>query len=189
MTNKQIIKTFRKPLIWVSVISILVIVLMALQISYLNNSIDSCHERQMEIQKDSQENFDYKCGEGLKRACIDEDKYAIEIGEDERYIICDTDRKEKAICIDEDKSWAQCEVGEWARCIGEDTSWTECSVGQTARCIDNDADWTICESGRDAKCIKKDRSGIITDTGWINTCPIGESAVCIDWNFKTICSR
>ena len=164
MVDKEVIRTFRKPLIWVSIISILIIVLMALNIQSLSKSLDSAYDRQSKIY----EEYDYKCGEGLKRVCVDEDKYAIEIGADETYAICDTDRKERAICVDEDKSWRQCEIGEWATCL------------------DKDKDWISCDVGKDAKCIKEDIAGTISDTGWINSCPIGESSTCIDWDSEHV---
>ena len=82
-----------------------------------------------------QENYEYSCGEGFTQQCVEEGKRGIEIGEDETYQICDTDRKEYAVCVPEDYRL-----------------WRICEIGQTAWCIDNNRDWTSCDIGKDAIC-------------------------------------
>jgi len=159
MTDKEIVKTFKKPLIWVSIISILVIVLMAYNINSLNNRLDNVYDT-----------FEYSCSDGTYRVCIEDGKnyveypkgeYAIAIKNDETYVVCDTDRKERAVCIDEDKPWVQCQTNEFAYCIKEGSDWTTCSVGE------------------DAKCIKEDKYSTISSNGYVNYCEIGEYSTCL----------
>ena len=159
MTDKEVIKTFKKHFIWVSIISILVIVVMGLIINSQSKQLAYVYE-----------NYDYSCSEGTRQVCISENKnyieypegeYAITIKDDETYTICDTDRRERAVCIDEDKSWIQCGTGEWATCVGENERVMN------------------CEADEDARCIKEDMSGYITSSGYINYCSSGEFGTCI----------
>jgi len=175
MVDKEIIRTFKKPLIWVSIISIVVIVIMGINIFDLNSRIDSCYERQNEMY----EEYDYKCEDGYERICIESGKsyqtydydlgeYAVVIGEDETYAVCDTDRKERAICVD------------------EDTYWNPCADGERQYCASETEDVAVCQIGNEALCVKEDRAGRISDTGYFNVCQIGESATCIDWDTEYI---
>ena len=156
--EKEIVRTFKKPLIWVSIISLVVIVMMGLYINGLNDRIDYIYD-----------NYDYSCSDGTYRVCITDGKnyaeyndgeYTITIKDDETYAICDTDRKERAICIDEDSSYASCSANEWATCIGENERIMNCEVDENARCI------------------KEDKAGYITSAGYIRYCDSGEYSTC-----------
>ena len=109
-------KPFKKPLIWVSIAFFIVVLIMGFIIFSQSESLEYYNERIDKLY----ESHEYKCDEGLRRICIDEDKYSVEIGEDETYAVCDTDRREYAVCLEEDKSWTQCHNGESATCVDWD---------------------------------------------------------------------
>ena len=157
MTEKT--KTVYKPLFfWMLFISIVVIVVMGVFIKVGLNDIDYYES-----------NYEYSCDIGEEKRCItagnhykeySDGERVIIIQEDEDYAICDTDRKEKAICVDEDASRAECDRDERAICVNDKYDWTECS------------------SGEDAKCIKEDRAATISERGTVSYCNIGEFPTC-----------
>ena len=160
VNEKEVMKTFKKPLIWVSIISILVILLMASYINVLNNQLSNVYDT-----------YEYSCSEGTYRACIEngknyisypEGEYAITIKDDETYTVCDTDRKERAICVD------------------EDTYWNPCQEGTYQVCADKDRDYISCGIGEDARCIKEDNYATISSSGYLRYCDIGESSICMN---------
>lgn len=150
--------------VWFTKLNIVLFVVIAILIliSYsLNAQVDNMYD-----------NYVYGCGEGKQSVCIDEgnwyeeygeDEYVVLIGEDETYVVCDTDRKEYAVCVEEDKQWTQCDTGEYPRCF------------------DSDSSWTSCEAGKNARCVKEDSEGTIS-SGFVSYCGVGESSTCIDWS-------
>lgn len=151
MNEKKVVKRFKIALILLSGISVLIILILV-------NAIDSQNKQMSYLQ----ENYEYACMDGTKRVCINEDKnyleyaeseYAVRIKDDETYVICDTDRKEKAICIDEDLPWTQCnDLNEWAFCRDISEDWTSCSVGKDAICVEDNTRGTIDTYGRFTAC-------------------------------------
>ena len=107
------------------VISSIIIFLMILVIVEMNSNIKRYEEKLNEMYED----YEYKCNLGKKKVCIDDNKYAIPIGEDEDYAVCDTDRKEIAICVDEENFgtvgiygyYRKCSIGESSTCINLET--------------------------------------------------------------------
>ena len=120
------IERLGKIIKWISIVAIVTIIILSL---LLNSATADVKYYQNRISED----YEYKCNEGQKRVCIDEDKRAFEFGEDEDYVICDTDRKEVARCIDEDIQGIVTKYG-WI---------TECPVGEEGICIDRDTEKII----------------------------------------------
>lgn len=115
MVDKEIIKTFKKPLIWVGVISILVIVTMGSIISSMSDDLNNY--RQENLQK--QLNPEQKCPYGTSMKCVDNGK---------NFIQCDS--WEVPVCGTKDKwgtfngKWMNpCRDGYESTCLDKETQY------------------------------------------------------------------
>jgi len=145
-------KKLKNALSWVIVISVIIILFMVALINSQNQRI-----------KYYSENYDHACSDGTHKACIEDGKRHFAYGEDELFTICDTDRKERPICVDEGVYWNPCPEGSNQFCVKEGESFTSCS----------DSDYF-------AKCVKEDAYGILSSSGHISYCDAGELPGCFD---------